>query len=215
MVYPIGRLIVPPIYKLWLRKAEGLENIPTGKQFIIAANHASHFETVLVPSIIVPKANKRLHAFVHSAYWKNPLARFFLDLWKMLPVYVEKEKNAKAKNKMAFVKALEYLKNGHIMMIFPEGGRSEEGKLQKAYPGVARLAIASKAPVLPVGVIDSHKVAPKGKVLPRFARCEVKIGKPIYFNKYYGKKINKRMLEETTRKIMKDIAKLIGQEYKY
>ena len=78
-----------------------------------------------------------------------------------------------------------------------------------------RLAISAKVPVLPVGVIDSHKVVPKDKLLPRFARCEVKIGKPIYFEKYYNKKLNKKIYEEVTRNVMKEIAKLITQIYNY
>ena len=215
MVYPIAKRIITPIYKLWLRKVTGLENIPTDKPFIIAANHSSYYETLLIPSIIVSKTNKRMHAFVHSFYWKNFVARLFLDLWQCIPVYVEKEKDSKAKNKIALEKALDYLKKGHIMMIFPEGGRSSYGKLQKAYTGTARLAISTKVPVLPVGVIDSHKVVPKDKLLPRFARCEVKLGKLMHFDKYYNKKPTDKILKEVTRNIMKEIAKLINQKYNY
>ena len=78
-----------------------------------------------------------------------------------------------------------------------------------------RLAISAKVPVLPVGVIDSHKVVPKDKLLPRFARCEVNIGKPMNFKNYYGKKANDKIAEDITRQIMKEIAKLINQKYKY
>jgi len=56
---------------------------------------------------------------------------------------------------------------------------------------------------------------PKGKIFPRLKRCEVKIGKPMYFKKYYNKKINDRVLENTTRDVMKQIGKLIGQKYDY
>ena len=100
-------------------------------------------------------------------------------------------------------------------MMFPEGGRSDDGKLGKGYNGVSKIALASKAPVVPAGIIGSHKVWPKGKYMPRFKRCEVKIGKPIYFRKYYNKNQNKKILDGVTRIIMKEIGKLIGQEYKY
>ena len=114
MVYHISKRIVTPIYKLWLRKVTGLENIPTNKPFIIAANHSSYYETLLIPSIIVSKTNKKMHAFVHSFYWKNFVARLFLDLWQCIPVYVEKEKDSKAKNKIALEKAVSYLKKNEI-----------------------------------------------------------------------------------------------------
>ncbi len=215
MAYPIGKWIVLPIYRLWIGKVDGLQNIPQDKAFIIAVNHSSYFD-VLVPAVlIVPKLNKKIHALSHSYYWNPLITRFFLNLWEAVPVYVEKEKGSKEKNKKAFSKALAYLKKNELVMIFPEGTRSKDGKLRKAYPGVAKLALESKKPVLPFGIIDAYKVLPKGKMLPRFKRCEVKIGKLMYFEKYYNKKSDKKILEETTRKIMKEIAKLINQKYNY
>lgn len=215
MAYPISKFIVPPIFRLWLRKVNGLENIPRDEPFIIAANHISYYETLLLPCIIVQALNKKMHALVNERYWNIPIAKFFLNLWGGIPVYLGKEKNSKEKNKKAFQITLYYLKNGEIMMIFPEGKRSPDGKLQKAYSGAAKLALLSKVPVLPIGVIGSGKVLPKGKFFPRFARCEVNIGKPMYFKKYYNKKINERVLESATRAIMKRIGKLIGQKYNY
>ena len=215
MAYPISKWIIPTVYSPWIRKVEGLENIPKDMPFIIAANHSSYFDALIVPVIIVHRINKKMHAMVNSFYWKPLLTRFFLDLWESIPVYVGKEKDSKEKNKAAFEKALNYLRKNELVMIFPEGKRSYDGKLQRAYTGVAKLAIKAKAPVLPVGIIDSNKVLPVGKILPRFIRCEVKIGKLIHFDKYYNKKINDKLLEDLTTKIMKEIAKLIGQKYNY
>lgn len=215
MIYPISKFIVPPIYKLWLRKVEGLENVPKDDPFIIAVNHTSYYDALLLPCIIVPKINKKIHPLVNSYYWSNLITGFFLNLWKCIPVFVEKEKNSKQKNKSAFVKAIKYLKNKELIMIFPEGSRSKDGKLKKAYHGVARICLGAKVPVLPVGVIGANEVMPVGKVLPRLKRCEVKIGKLMHFGKYYNKRGNKKVLAQITRSIMKEIAKLIGQEYNY
>lgn len=215
MAYPIGKWIVPLIYRPWLRKVEGMENVPKNTSFIIAANHSSYFDVLLPPILIVSKTDKKIHAFVNSNYWGNFLTKFFLNLWECIPVFVGKETDSKEKNKKAFSKALSYLKKDGLVMIFPEGTRSYDGKLKKAYNGIARLALAAKTPVLPVGIIGSCKVLPKGKMFPRFARCEVKIGKLMYFEKYYSKKINDKILEEVTRQIMKEIARLIGQKYNY
>lgn len=215
MVYPIGKLVVPLIYWLWIRKVEGLENVPKNISFIIAANHSSYFDALLLPVIIVPKLNKKVHALSNSFYWKIPITGFFLNLWEALPVYVDREKDAKQKNRKSMKEALKFIRRGELLMIFPEGKRSPDGALQKAYTGVAKLALASKSPVLPCGIIDSNKVWPRGKTFPRFKRCEVKIGELIYFDKYYNKKVNKKILENITRQVMKQIAKLVRQEYKY
>lgn len=215
MVYPIGKRIVTPIYKLWLRKVEGIENLPKKRAFIIAANHTSYYDALLLHSIIIPKINRKIRALVNSLYWKPFITRWFLDWGECIPVYVGHEKDAKAKNESTFQEAISYLKKGGIIQIFPEGARSHDGKLQKAYTGVARLALTAKVPVLPVGIIGSNRVLPKGKSFPRFARCEVKIGNLTYFDKYRNKKPNNKILEEITRSIMKDIAKLINQKYLY
>ena len=214
MPYIISKWIIPPIYKLWLRKVEGIENIPKDKPFIVAANHSSYYDALLLPLIIVSRLDKKIHALVNSYYWKIPITGFFLDLWESIPVSVEKDKNSKEKNKKAIEKALSYLKNNELIMLFPEGARSD-GKLKKAYTGVAKLALKSKTLVLPCGIIGSNKVLPKGKIFPRFARCEVKIGKPISFEEYYNKKVSNRLLEEITRSIMKQIARLTNQKYNY
>ena len=215
MAHPISKWIIPPIYRLWIRKVEGLENIPKDKPFIIAANHTSYFDALLLPVIIIPKLNRKLHALVNSFYWKIPITRFFLDLWESIPVSVEKEKGYKEKNKLALENALSYFKKGEILIIFPEGRRSKDGKLQRAYTGIAKIALKAKVPILPAGIIGANKVLPVGKTLPRFKRCEVKIGKLMYFDKFYNKKINDKLLEEITRNIMKQIAKLTNQKYNY
>ena len=215
MVYPIGKLILSPIYKLWLRRIQGIENVPNDRPFIIAPNHASYYDALLLHFIIIPKINKKIHAFVDSTYWNNPVNKVFLNWGGGIPVFVKNEPGSKKKNKEAIDQAIKYLKNKEIVQIFPEGGRSYDGILKKAYNGVARLALNAKIPVLPVGVIGSNKVLPKGKIFPRFTRCEVKIGKLMYFDKYYNKKINKKVLENITRKIMEEIARLINQKYNF
>jgi len=215
MVYLFVISIVSPIYKLWLRKVRGLENVPVGRSFIIAANHASYYDAILLHSIIIPKINKKIHALVDSSYWRNPIIRSVLNLGECIPVFVEKESRSKTKNKRSIEKAIMYIKKKDVIQIFPEGGRSFNGVLKKAYTGVAKLALKGKVPVLPVGIYGSYKVFPKGKSFPRFLRCEVNIGKLMYFEKYHYKKINKPILEKITKEIMEEIAKLIGQKYKY
>ena len=106
-----------------------------------------------------------------------------------------------------FFLALKYLKNNEPVGIFPEGHRTKDGKLQKARKGVARLAVDSKVPVVPIGIVGSYEIWPKGKKLPTLKKCSVHIGKPLYFKTHDPDKI--------TKKIMQEIAKLTNQEYRY
>ena len=213
-LYPFWRYVVTPIYTMWLRETRGINNIPR-TPFIVAANHSSYYDTLLPHFLIIPITEKKMHAMVNANYWKIPVARQVLDHGECIPLYVRNEGNAKKKNENSFEEALNYLKKGETVLMFPEGTRSFDGKLKKAHTGIARLAIKSKVPILPFGIIDSSKVLPKGKLFPRLRRCKVNIGKPITLEKYYKKSSNKKVLENATRDIMKKIAKLIGQKYNY
>ena len=215
MVYTIGKLIIPPICKLWIRRVEGLKNIPKDEPFIIASNHASFCDAIILHSLIIPEIDKKIHAFVHSLFWKYYIPGFFLNWAESIPVFGFDEQDAKSNNITTFSKALDYLNKGEIVEIFPEGTRSYDGKLKKAHKGVAYLTLKSNAPVLPVGIIGSNKVLPIGKKLPRLRRCDVKVGKLISFEKYHAKGINNKLLEEVTRLIMNQIAILIEQKYDY
>jgi 1-acyl-sn-glycerol-3-phosphate acyltransferase len=215
MIYPIIMAVLPSIYHLWIRKISGLENIPRNEPFIIAANHSSYYDTILPYTLLIPFLNKQVHALVNSMYWDYFFSRIIINHGQCIPVYVEKNTKSKKLNELSLKKAANYLKKGDIIQMFPEGKRSYDGNLGKAYTGIAKLAITTNSKVVPFGIIGSDKVFPKGKFFPRFKRCEIKIGKPIHFNKYYKKRNDKKTLNEVTRKIMVQIAKLVGQGYKY
>ncbi len=102
-----------------------------------------------------------------------------------------------------------------IIAIYPEGTRTLTGKLQKAKTGVARLALAARVPVVPIGLIGTFEIMPKGQNYPNLKRATVNIGRLMYFDKYYGKENDKKTLRLVTTKIMKEIAKLSGQRYEF
>ena len=213
MVYPIGRLIIPPIAKLWIRNINGLENVPKDKPFIIAANHSSFLDDLATVPIVVQCINKKTHMYCSDFYYKNKLLGAVLKWAGCIPIAIE-TKN-KEINTRAFKLALEYLKKGEPVGLFPEGGRSVDGRLKPAKTGIAKLALTSKIPVLPMGIIGSYKVFPKGAKFPKFKKFDIKIGKLIYLDKYFGKENNKKVLKEVTTLIMKEIAKLSKQKYEF
>ena len=215
MKHMLLRLTVAPIIRLFIKRVDGKENLLKKGPFIIASNHSSFLDDGILPSIIIPIYNQQIHFYVHSNYFKYYILRKILESGECIPVDLTKGKDYKETNKKAFQTALGYLKKDGILAIFPEGTRSFDGKLQKTKTGIAKLATTAKVPIIPIGIIGSHKVLPKGKSFPRFVRCRVKIGKPIYLKEYYKNNSNKKILKKVTRIIMKEIAKLIGQKYNY
>jgi len=214
MVYPISRFTLQPLFRAFIGNVEGKENIPADKGFIIAANHSSFLDDVALPCIIIPQIDKKVHFYVNRDYCRSFLLRSFLRYGATIPVAVDKKLDAKQFNQRAFEKALYYLSIKEPVGIFPEGHRSPDGNLLRAKTGIAKLALAAKVPVLPIGIIGSHKVFPKGAKLPKPGKFDIKIGELMYFDEYHGRD-DRETLINVTRKIMKNIAKLIGKEYNY
>lgn len=209
MVYPIIKRILFPIIGWWIKKINGINNIPKEGPFIVAANHASYMDHLMIGYCVVPRLNKKLHFLAKKEHFDNIIKRAWHTYGGAIPV--DREKGGKK----ALRAALKALKQGKTIAVHPEGTRSLTGKLQKAKTGVARLALITKVPVLPIGLIGTFEILPKGKYIPKFKKAVMNIGKPMYFQEYYNRKINKRILREVTNKIMREIARLSKQKYNF
>ncbi len=197
---------------LWLEKVAGLENVPKNGPFIIAPNHSSYFDHAIIGFTLVPYLKRKLHIIAKKEHFENLSQKSWHNLWRKYASYIPIDRSRGGK---ALEKAKHALDNGAMLLIYPEGTRSLTGKIQKAKTGVARLALWSKAPVLPVGIMGAFEILPKGKKIPRLKKAALNFGKPMAFKKYHGKKMTKRLLREVTSQIMKEIARLSGQEYNF
>ena len=109
---------------------------------------------------------------------------------------------------------LRVLAEGNVLGIYPEGTRSPDGRLYKGSTGVARLALESRAPVVPCAMIE-HLRVPAARLAPPQVQIRpgVIFGKPMEFSRYYGKEKDREALRAVTDEIIAEIAKLSGQEY--
>ena len=208
MAYPIGKRIIFPIAKLWIKEINGTENIPKKSAFIICANHTSYMDHFGLAYVIIPRLNVKLHFLAKKEHFSG-----IQKIWHAYAgaIPLDRQKGGKK----ALMWAIKALKHGKIIGIYPEGTRSLNGKLQEAKTGIARLVLAAKVPVVPTGLIGMYGILPKGKYLPKLKRATINIGKPLYFEKYYKKKINDKILRKITTQIMKEIAKLSNQRYNF
>lgn len=209
MKYPIWGRVIPPVIGLWVKKINGLENIPKDKGFIVSANHASYIDHLILSSIIVTQVGEKIYYLAKKEHFQT----FFQRLWHENVGAVPIDRQAGGKGALRI--AIKYLKNNKVMVVYPEGTRTLTGKLQRARTGVARLALAAKVPVLPVGLIGTFEIMPKGQNYPNLKRATVNIGKLMYFDKYYGKENDKKTIRLVTTKVMKEIAGLCGQKYEF
>lgn len=209
MEYPILGRVIPPVVRLWIKRIEGLENIPRGSNFIIAANHESYLDHLILSSIIVTHIGKRVHYLAKKEHFDS----FFQRTWHKHTGAIPVDRQAGGNE--AIETAVKFINEGKIIGIYPEGTRTLTGELQRAKTGIARLALTAKVPILPVGLEGTFEILPKGKNIPRFRRATVNIGKLMYFDKYYGKENDKEVLRALTTKLMKEIAILSGQRYDF
>jgi len=208
MVYPIGRRIIFPFISLWFKK-KGLENLPKKGPFIISANHSSYMDHFGLGLSIVMVLNRKIHFIAKKEHFES----FFQKMWHNYASAIPIDRESSGKDALNF--AIKMLKEGAIIGIYPEGTRSLDGRLQRGKTGVAQLALTAKVPVIPVGVMGTFDILPKGKYIPKFKKAVINIGKPMYFQKYYNKKINKKILRKVTNRIMEKIARLSKQKYSF
>lgn len=216
--YRIVRFSLYLALLLFIKKIRGIQNLPREGAFIIAANHSSHIDWFLLLCNLTRVLNRHFHFLATIKYRSNPLFKFLVELTRS--VWVDLKEPVRS-----LLIALKYLRDGEILVIFPEGTRSPDGKIRKGITGTAILALQAKTPVVPVGLINTYKILPRGAFFPRFSRCEINIGEPLKFNSYcevYDEAIDQNdqtkileVEEKVVRIIMKEIAILSGQEYPY
>lgn len=200
-------IIAPVVKKLWIHEVQGLEHIPKNGPVIVASNHESYFDFICFYAIS-PRKIQYLAAekFYDSKFWK-PLM--------IATGQIKVERSAKDKSDV-HKKAHCILKNEGALGIFPEGTRSRTGELGPAYPGVTRFALETKAPIVPVGMIDTFHILPPHKKWPSFTKkCKIKISPPIHHHEHYDKEHTEELVKKLTDDLMLHIGSLVGKEYKH
>ncbi|WP_460756380.1 lysophospholipid acyltransferase family protein [Myceligenerans cantabricum] len=210
MTYRVLKLILSIAALVLLRpRVTGLENIPRRGPVIIASNHLSFIDSLLIP-ITTPR---HVTFLAKKEYWtgkglKGALSRWFFTKMGNIPV----DRDDPRAGQRSLDDALDVLQRGGAFGIYPEGTRSRDGKLHKGHTGAAWLALHGKALVIPVGLRGTDKVKPIGK-MPRLGRVEVHFGTPIDPSRQIeaGTKPAKAR-RELTEEVMTSIQKLSGQE---
>ena len=211
MLYEVMHTIVPPLAKVvWRPTVEGLENLPASGAVIVASNHRSFADSMVIP-IVTPRQVVFLakEDYFTGTGIKGTLQRAWFEGMGMVPVDRDDTKAALASLDIA----LEVLRQGKAFGIYPEGTRSRDGRLYRGRTGVAHLALTSGAPVVPVGLSGTEHLQPVGSTLPRLARVTVRFGAPLRFEGRYDGVATGRARREVTDVVMNEIQKLSGQEF--
>jgi 1-acyl-sn-glycerol-3-phosphate acyltransferase len=210
-VHLLVRWLLAPLVRLLYRPVvHGVDLVPREGPVILAANHCAAVDT----AVIALTAGRPVSFLGKSEYFTGTGLRgralaSFLSALGYVPV---DRSNAKA-GMAALDAARGVLDAGGAFAIYPEGTRSLDGRLHRGHTGVASLAIGTGAPVVPVGLIGTEHVQPKGVRIPRPRRVVVRFGQPLDFVRYEGLDGSSAIRRAVTDEVMDAIARLSHQEY--
>ena len=204
MLYQASWYTVGPMLRLGFRlRIDGKEHIPKEGPAILASNHLSFLDHLLLPM-----ATRRQVFFISKVqHFDHAFRRWFFRRIGVLPL------RRGEGDTEAIERATQALEEGNLFCIYPEGTRSLDGKLHKGHTGVARLAYRTGAPVVPVAMFGTFSAMPKGRSLPRLKKCGIRVGEAIPFEKDEAKARDRALCRQRTDEIMRAIAAASGQEY--
>lgn len=186
----------------------GIENIPDGGPFIVASNHLSFLDSVIIQALMP----RPVAFFAKAEYFTTPglkgrVMKAFFESVGSIPV----ERGEQAASVAALDQLVEILESGGGIGIYPEGTRSRDGRLYRGRTGVGWLALSTGAPVVPVGLIGTEKLQPADTNLVKPQHFTLKVGEPLVFD-HVGPKHPLPARREATDRVVEAIAELTGQE---
>jgi 1-acyl-sn-glycerol-3-phosphate acyltransferase len=197
-----------PIVRVLFRpRSEGRRHVPASGSAILASNHLSAADWIFMPLSLRRRATflAKAEYFTGSGV-KGFLQRAFFTGAGQVPI--DRSSASAAEN--AIQTGLRILREGRLLGIYPEGTRSPDGRLYRGKTGVARMALETGAPVIPVAMIYRHRPLPFGR---RILRVTVRFGQPLDFSRYEGLAGDRFVERSVTDEIMYEIMELSGQEY--
>ncbi len=199
-VYGLSSYLCLLSYDMLFRgEIHGVENLPAHGGFMIASNHMSHLD----PPIIGSNIPRQVCFFARKTLWKPGFASWWLNAVKTIPVDRDGGSDVTAIKRVPGA-----LKDQKVIILFPEGTRSPDGKLQTAKPGVGMLACRTAVPVVPARIFGSFEAFGRSGKLKPGTPVSVVFGKPIPASVYDDPKAGKERYQRASDTIMSHISAL-------
>src|SRR5699024_11182287 len=212
MFYWVVKAILGPILAvLWQPGCAGAESGPSRGPAIMVSNRLSFTDHFFGPLPLPRKITCLAEAeYFNGTGIKGLASRAFFTGVGQIPI----DRSGGRASEAALRTGLKVLNRGDLLGIYPEGTRSPDGKLYRGRTGVARLALESRSPVVPMAMINLETITPPGRALPKLGvRPHTKFGESLDFSRYYGMERDPRVLRAITDEIMYALMELSGQEY--
>ncbi|MGL4305337.1 MAG: lysophospholipid acyltransferase family protein [Mycobacteriaceae bacterium] len=204
-------VFIGPLLKLFGRPSiEGAEHLPRSGAAILASNHLAVVDSFYLPLMV----NRRITFLAKNEYFtgkgfKGAFQRWFFTVVGQVPI----DRSGADAAQQALKTAERILSEGKLMGMYPEGTRSPDGRLFKGKTGLARLALETGVPVIPVAMIGTDAVNPIGSKFLKPGKICIKIGKPLDFSRFDGLGGNRFIERAVIDEVMYELMRLSGQEY--
>lgn len=207
VLYWVVRAIVTPVLRVCCRvKVEGRENLPRKGAVILASNHRSFLDSIFIPALVP----RRVTFVAKAEYFDDKKTAWFFRGVGQIPI----RREGGSASERALESATEVLDAGGVFGIYPEGTRTRDGKLHRGHTGVARLALRTGVPIVPVGIIGSDEVQPIDSRMPKlFKTVTIRFGEPMDLDRYLGRHDDRLALRDVADEVMYEIGELCGYEY--
>ena len=208
-LYWVMKVVLTPIMTVAFRPhIEGMANVPKRGPALLACNHTSYLDWLILPLVV---RTRRISFLAKLEYFTRRGLRgraqaYFFSATGQVPV----DRAGAHASQGALLTATRLLHEGRLVGVFPEGTRTRDGRLNRGRTGVARMAAATGAPVIPCATVGTFDIAPPGARLPRPHKIEVKFGSPM---PALPAEPTAEELRDWTDELMARICVLSGQEY--
>jgi 1-acyl-sn-glycerol-3-phosphate acyltransferase len=188
-------------------KITGAEHVPPGGGVLLAANHLSIFDTLLIPWANLSKVRLEVvWAPAKAELFAIPVLNRIIASWGAFPV------QRGGRDLRAMRRIIDLMRREKVML-FPEGTRSTDGWLGRGNRTVGKLIYLARPIVIPTAILGTERLLAKGRLVPRlFSKIEVRFGPPLDLERYYAAEDTKATAEAIIHVMMRNIARLRGEE---
>ncbi len=207
--YLLVKTALRPVVLAFRPKVIGSQNVPQNGPAILAANHLSALDTLFIAVLL----RRRVTFIAKAEYFSKPGIRGRAMAALMAACgFIPLDRTSASAAKAAMTTGLRVLAEGGVLGVYPEGTRSPDGRLYRGRTGIARLALESGAPVVPVALLGTREVLPPDRRWPRLRRIKVHIAAPLCFARGDRGANDQALLRASTDAVMNSIQQLSGQE---
>lgn len=202
--YRVGHTLLGLLLHLWIRRYRviNVERVPREGGIFLVANHESGMDPFVIS---YPVRFRLVRGPGKVELFANPVFGFLMRKIGMFPIRQE------IADSSAVRAMVELYRKGRVVLVYPEGGRTDDGELQPFFPDFARLMIRLKARMLPVGVDGVRELLPIGSYLPRFnSPVAIAFGEPFELSQFYGEKVTDEIAQEAANILREKVAEMIA-----